>query len=810
MNTAPAMTTFLEPDRDQLEMFINALFRHAGSRGYVSLRAFYEDETKPFRISPVPLTGGLPFVIERAFDDAHRAANDPKRVVFCPPIAIFENGKRAREKDILAGLALSVECDQHPQRARERLVKLLGEPTLVVRSGGLWTDPATGEIQDKLHLHWRLAQPATRHTLADLKIARDLATGLVGGDPTNKPVCHCIRMAGSWHRKKEPRLCEIIEQDPDREIELAEALAALRAVVPEEKAKTNGAGGSTNGSGEPDHDWPQLIANIQAGKDLHDSIATLAFKLLCAGMNDGAAVRHLRALMENSRVKHDEPERWKARFADIPRAVSSAREKHRAEQVVAATAAATRLWDPWQEQVAPPFPLDALAQTIQHRVRDRTETIGVDPAAVAMSTFTSISAVSDHRITLKPKQHDEYRVRTNLWILLVGPPSTRKTSAIKDAEYHPRALDRADAARYADAVRRIKEEAKAAGEKPDLDGIPPPRVRVIKNSTSEALVELLADQDCGTTLFTDEMAGWIGTMDKYVGGKKGADAERAVWLLAHGGGPYSQRRVGAKRATNNLGTIQPDRLKELGRLATDGLLQRFLPAILRDAVAGKDLLKPCTRDYTDMLNRIGALGAPRTFLLDHLARAIYFRMEDDAVAVGKANDPFGSFYAKQPRTLLVLALLLHLCELVEGRVEPTDPVSEETMTRADRILRSFILPQAKLFYEADPRHAQDTQQIAAAILKHPDPSIKLRDLTRGPKALRGLEPLDVQKKLFTFVAEDWLIPAATHPGNTLWTINPAIRGQFDKQLEAHLAAEQQIRDSILAAGRRRRHRSNDD
>ena len=33
------MTTLLEPDRDQIEMFVNAIFRHA-KLGYISLRAF--------------------------------------------------------------------------------------------------------------------------------------------------------------------------------------------------------------------------------------------------------------------------------------------------------------------------------------------------------------------------------------------------------------------------------------------------------------------------------------------------------------------------------------------------------------------------------------------------------------------------------------------------------------------------------------------------------------------------------------------------------------------------------------------------
>jgi hypothetical protein len=81
----------LEPDRDQLEIFVNAIFRHA-KLGYISLRAFYECEDKPFRISPVQVVNGnLKFLIDVAEDDARRAAQFPKPVVFCPPLATFEN-----------------------------------------------------------------------------------------------------------------------------------------------------------------------------------------------------------------------------------------------------------------------------------------------------------------------------------------------------------------------------------------------------------------------------------------------------------------------------------------------------------------------------------------------------------------------------------------------------------------------------------------------------------------------------------------------------------------------------------------------
>jgi hypothetical protein len=312
----------MQPDRDQIEIFVDGLFRHASPKGFVSLRAFYEgDATKPFRINPTALSGGLPFLIEAAEDDANRAANHPKPVVFCPPIATFADKKRAREVDIIEGLALSVECDARPHQARAKLEAILGPATIVVRSGGKWTDPATGEIHDKLHLHWRLCAPARLEALPALKKARDMAARLVGGDPSNKPVCHPIRWPGSWHRKGEPILCKIDTANPDCEIELAPALAKLAALCPEQPhPKANG----QDHSGEA-ADWASQIHNLISGDSYHAALVSLAAKMVTAGMSDGAAVNLLCGIMDNSTAPRDA--RWNARYSDIPRAVLTAREK---------------------------------------------------------------------------------------------------------------------------------------------------------------------------------------------------------------------------------------------------------------------------------------------------------------------------------------------------------------------------------------------------------------------------------------------------------------------------------------------------
>jgi hypothetical protein len=193
---------------------------------------------------------------------------------------------------------------------------------MVVASGGKWIDPSTGEVHDKLHLHWRLAKPASGETLAKLKQARDLAARLVGGDPSNKPVCHPIRWPGSWHRKSSPVLCSIDTAWPDQEIDLATALAALTAASPARPQKVASGEDRPVGAGA---DWTETIAGIVTGSDYHNAHVVLAAKLINSGMRGGAAVEMLRGLMNASASPRDD--RWKARYDDIWRSVRTAEEK---------------------------------------------------------------------------------------------------------------------------------------------------------------------------------------------------------------------------------------------------------------------------------------------------------------------------------------------------------------------------------------------------------------------------------------------------------------------------------------------------
>jgi AAA domain/Primase C terminal 2 (PriCT-2) len=222
----------LEADREQLALFVSALFRYSDSDTFASLRAFDQlDRTvRPPLLRAVQINGDLTHLADEAYKAAGFIANTDRAAVFCPPICTFSNGDTARVADLANGLTLSVEIDDGDTRAaRTRLEHLLGPATIIVESGGEWSHPDTGEIFPKLHLHWRLSEPTREpDDHGRLRTARDLAARLVGADPTGKPVVHPLRWPGSWNRKGRPVLARIVAFNDAAEINLGEALEAVQ------------------------------------------------------------------------------------------------------------------------------------------------------------------------------------------------------------------------------------------------------------------------------------------------------------------------------------------------------------------------------------------------------------------------------------------------------------------------------------------------------------------------------------------------------------------------------------------------------
>ena len=252
--------SFPQTDREAVKSFFGCLFRHAKGETFINLRAFHDlkDDAPPLFIEAVKI--GASNCIDRICARIHDAAKNAEPHVFCPTVCTFKEANGAAVENLAEGVALSVECDSEPYAALKRLREILGPPTVIVASGGVWKNLQTGELEHKLHLHWRLAVP-TRDA-ADherLREARALAAEIVGADKTGTAIVHPLRWPGPWHRKnpRSPRIARL-KASPDSEIELGEALQRLRDSSPPKAHSPNGHDRDENG-----HDLRASLAELE-------------------------------------------------------------------------------------------------------------------------------------------------------------------------------------------------------------------------------------------------------------------------------------------------------------------------------------------------------------------------------------------------------------------------------------------------------------------------------------------------------------------------------------------------------------------
>ena len=577
----------------------------------------------------------------------------------------------------------------------------------------------------------------------------------------------------------------------------AEALAfvddAIRLLCDQYGYRLAARKNKTNGSDDASEDWGFLFDNIHRGVALHDSLRDLAAKMIVAGTNGGAVTTILRTWMDGSAGEHDA--RWRERYADIPRAVRTAEAKFGAEATVND---ASSLFDPWQPFIVSAFPLDVLPGATQKFVVTQSDVIGCDPSGLAMVCLANFSAALDHRFGLKMMKHGNWWARPALWVLLVGGSSVKKTPPMKEALHELHAIQNSLRESYELELAAIK-KADDGREPPPL----PPRY-IVNDTTIEKLADILARNPRGVLVMRDELAGWIGQMDKYGGASRGASTDRAFWLQAYDGGTYLVDRINrGETYVPNLsvsfaGGIQPNRLAELSGLTSDGLLQRFLPTMLRASVFTKDAPAAGPFDDYAVLTRKLVSAEPQRLVLDNDAlqcmedlRRHLHDIEQEAEGVAEG---FPSFVGKLAGVAGSLALVLHMA------ARPRDggfvPVTFDIVAKVSRLMLEFIVPHGFQFYRTSEATTDGDrlQRIASYILTAGKDRFVASDLTSNVAGLRGLSVFDLNKRVSPLVAGGWLIPEDKKDiTNRAWTVAPAVRERF-----AARAADEERRKERLA------------
>ena len=585
------------------------------------------------------------------------------------------------------------------------------------------------------------------------------------------------------------------------EAEAKDLIAAAVALLCDEhgfqRAPASPAG--SDGGGSPD-DWAYLFASINTGGGYHDPLRDLACKMIVGGVGGGIATNMLRGLMDASPAPHDE--RWQERYDDIPRAVRTAEAKFGGKAEAAANVLST-LFDPWQPFVVPAFPLDVLPAGVQDFVCTQSDIIGCDLSMMGMISLANFSAALDHRFELKMMKHGDWMVRAALWLLLFGKPSVKKSPAIKAG------LKELDSIQ--NLLREAYQTALKASKEADSDPPPPPARYITNDPTTDKLADILARNPHGLLLERDELSGWIGQMDRYGGAKRNASGDRPFWLKAYDGGGWLVDRIGRGEiyvpnlSVSIIGGIQPRRLAELNDLTTDGLLQRFLPVMVRESVFTKDQPTAGPFDAYAVLTRKLLRAEPQRLVLENDAlqcmedlRRHLHDLEQEAEGFAEG---FPGFVGKLAGVAGSLSLILHMA------ARPDDgglfPVDLDTVAKVSRLMLEFILPHGFEFYRTveATTDGDRLQRIASYILTSGKDRLVASDLTSNVAGLRGLSVFDLNRRVSPLVAGGWLIPAEKEIINRTWTVAPGVRERFMAK-----AAEEQRRKERLAElmGSRRR------
>ena len=685
----------------------------------------------------------------------------------------------------------------------------------MVKSGGEWINPETGELEPKLHDYYRLKIPARDpETLKKLKQARELATEIVGGDASNVSAVHPIRWPGSLHRKEEPKLCCIMTINAEAEIDLDQALDILRKARPH-----SGNGHDANAPDYNPYDRYEVEERLDLDQLLDDmvfygtgnggNVNTTELRYCSSQLSRGMSVNEVIETLRNeilNRIPESHNWDWSGETETLQRMCTDWLRKHpeleettypppESDQAKPDTRQmpAVALFDPWAQFIVPTFPLEVLPPSLLTYVIAQAEVIGVDVSSMAMTILAACSSALSHCFALKMMRHGNWYVSPRLWVLLFGDSSKKKTPTILAATKPLKD--------YQDETWAEYEREKNYASIMEKDPPPPPVRYVVYDSTIEKLADLLSRSERGILLKRDELAGWLGGMEKYGGSSHGANSDRGHYLELYDGGGRVVDRVKRGEAfiknfsASFIGGIQPKKLVELRGLTSDGLLQRFLPNVMTETTFRKD--EPCDEKAYDALLRQLLEAEPNVLTLSDEAlevmETLHRYLYDLEKHAGGLPEGFDAFVGKLAGVSGNLALVLHMVS--DPKNGAKKPVTAATVKDVQKLIMEFILPHALEFYECvegATTGSHRMRKLASWILTRGKERFVSSDLTSNIADFRGLKEWDLNQYVSPLVAAGWITPTDKGPLHKAWKVSPNVFTQFTERAKQEEASKQAL------------------
>ncbi len=443
-----------------------------------------------------------------------------------------------------------------------------------------------------------------------------------------------------------------------------------------------------------------------------------------------------------------------------------------------------------------PFSVETLPDPLRGFVAEASKAIGCDPAYVALPLLTMLAAAIGNTRRLRLKQ--SWLVPPILWTAIVGESGTLKSPARRLAlkamsERQLRLLKRDQEAlrEYETAHARWAQQAADWKRSKQREGDPPaePEAPVcerclVSDTTVEALAPILLANPRGLLLERDELAGWIGSFDRYAGKSK-AGGDSAHWLsMYYAESQIVDRRTGHPRtlfvphaAVCVTGGIQPETLRRaLGREHFEtGLAARLLlacPPHQQKRWTEADIDPDSENEIATLVEALYALRPATDEQGDPLPQLVHLSPEAKQVWVAHYNahnqeqveltGDLAAAWSKLEETPARLALVLHCSQLVNGG---PDKVSAETM-QAGIDLATWFKRETRRVYAmlSETEDQRESRRLVEWLQQHGG-SATARQVQQGCHWLKGSGLADeALEDLASRQYGRWEFPSTTNKG----------------------------------------------
>jgi len=482
----------------------------------------------------------------------------------------------------------------------------------------------------------------------------------------------------------------------------------------------------------------------------------------------------------------------------------------------------------------PEMNMELWPDILRQRSIEISESVGCDPLVPLFAGLAAVCGVVDAQIRLELMPG--FKVPPVLWIMTIGDPADKKSpgsrpmlSPLKNIEaedrprYSKELLDwEGKEAAYASAKKAFLEFSASpeailgsdqAPQVPDMPPQPVPLKITVSDITSQKLVRQAADRPRGLLCHLDEMNSWVRKLTDKQSGE-----DRSAWVVSYESEHYEMDRVGAgsiyadNLAVSIYGNIQPQVYKQnLKALSADGLLQRFIPAVLRGSKTklGHPIPEYMTSAaaWENTLRLTYALP-PQTYHLSTEAftafrefQAWYEEAKQDERVLDSGTEYMTAF-GKMEGLAGRLILLFHI---IESPFMPT--VQAEVVHRVVSLIRGYVIPAYR--YALGEVGGAITNAFEQWMIDHiiqissDVQTVELRTLKRS--ARRQLEDKTEWQKDQTIIdamlvleQAGWVVQTENelHKKRVVWAINPSLPAMFKSYRETVIKAKQRHADYI--------------